>query len=136
MAYEGATETIMGTKGTLLLAQSKGLFYREANADDPGWGQEAGVAVRDAAIITSGKTLKASNDPWSHRGAPYEIEATGDDTRDSLASFLDSARRKDPATVCDARAGLHNAATILIGDQAMTEGRAVAFPADFRRAER
>ncbi|WP_435020438.1 Gfo/Idh/MocA family protein [Tundrisphaera sp. TA3] len=127
-AYEGASETILGSKGTLYLTQAKGLFYRETTGDGPGWDQEAGVAVRDAAIITSGKTLKMSNDPWAHRGTPYEIEASGDDTRDQLVAFLDSARRKDPATLCDARAGLLNAATILIGHEAMTEGRAVDFP--------
>lgn len=127
-AYEGASELILGTKGTLLLTQSKGLFYREATADDPGWSREGASPARDATIITSGKTLKMSNDPWSHRGTPFEIEATGDDTRDELVAFLDCVRRKDPATPCDAHAGLLNAATVLIGNEAMIEGRAATFP--------
>ena len=38
-AYEGASELIMGTRGTLFLTSNKGLFYREASPNDPGWSQ-------------------------------------------------------------------------------------------------
>ncbi len=127
-AYEGASELVLGTKGTLLLTQSKGLFYRESGVDDPNWAAREGRVERDASIITSGKTLKLSNDPWAHRGKPFEIDATGDDTRAELVAFLDNVRRKDPATLCDARAGLVNAATVLIGNEAMRERSAVPFP--------
>jgi predicted dehydrogenase len=127
-AYEGASELVLGTKGTLLLTQSKGLFYREAVVDDPNWAAREGRVDRDASIITSGKTLKLSNDPWAHRGKPFEIEATGDDTRAELVAFLDNVRRRDPATLCDARDGLINAATVLIGNRAMQEGKPVLFP--------
>ena len=126
-AFEGASELVMGTKGTLLLTQSKGLFYREA-VDDSTWSAREGRVDRDASIITSGKTLKLSNDPWAHRGKPFEIESTGDDTRAELVAFLDNVRRRDPSTLCDARDGLINAATVLIGDQAMRDGKSVAFP--------
>jgi predicted dehydrogenase len=127
-AYEGASELILGTKGTLLLTQSKGLFYREAGVDDANWAIREGRVDRDASIITSGKTLKLSNDPWAHRGKPFEIESEGDDTRAELLAFLESVRRRDPATLCDAREGLINAATVLIGNQAMSERAAVPFP--------
>jgi predicted dehydrogenase len=127
-AFEGASELVMGTKGTLLLTQAKGLFYREALADDPGWAAREGRVDRDASIITSGKTLKISNDPWAHRGKPFEIDSDGDDTRAELVAFLDNARRHDPATIADAREGLVNAATVLIGNQAMQEKRCVPFP--------
>jgi predicted dehydrogenase len=126
-AFEGASELIMGTRGTLLLTQAKGLFYREMGVDDPGWSRE-GRAGGDASIITSGKTLKMASDPWAHRGKPFEIEATGDDTRAELVAFLDHVRRRDPATICDARDGLINTATVLIGNRAMREGQPVAFP--------
>lgn len=130
-AYEGASELILGTKGTLFLTDSKGLFFREAGADDPGWNAE-GRADRDASILTAGKTLKMSNDPWAHRGQPFEIDATGNDTRDELVSFLEHVRQGDPRTICDVRAGLINTATILIGEQAMREGRTVDFPDDLK----
>ena len=115
-AYEGASETVLGTKGTLFLTPTKGLFYREATADDP------------QVIITSGKTQKLANDPWTHRGKPFEIDATGDDTRAALIAFLDNVRRRDPATICPAPTGLLNTATILIGNESIREGRAVTFP--------
>ena len=127
-AYEGASELVLGTKGTLLLTQSKGLFYREAGVDDPNWAAREGRVDRDASIVTSGKTLKLSNEPWAHRGKPFEIESTGDDTRAELVAFLDNVRRLDPATICDARDGLINAATVLIGNRAMRERQSVEFP--------
>lgn len=126
-AFEGASELVLGTKGTLLLTQSKGLFYKEGGVDDPNWAAREGRVERDSSLITSGKTLKLSNDPWAHLGKPFEIEATGDDTRAELLAFLDNVRRGDVATICDARDGLINAATVLIGNQAMNEGKPVSF---------
>jgi predicted dehydrogenase len=125
-AYEGASELVMGTKGTLFLTQKKGLFYRETGVDDPGWSRD-GRVDRDASIITSGKTLKMSNDPWSHRGKPYEIDTDGDDTRDELIAFLHCVQEQNPKTLCDARTGYENAVTVLLGNVAMREGRAVEF---------
>ncbi len=126
-AYEGASELIMGSRGTLFLTQKKGLFYREGAAEDPGWSKD-GRVKEDAALLTAGKTLKMTNDPWAHRGAPYEIDAHGDDTRDELLAFLDCVIRRDPATICDVHHGMLDTATVLIGDQAMREQIAIDFP--------
>lgn len=128
-AYEGASELVLGTKGTLFLTQKKGLFYREAAAAQPVWVGEA-RAKDEAAIITSGKTLKMANDPWAHRGPPYEIDTDGDDTRDELVDFLRCVQRHDRATICDAQTGLQNTATVLMGNQAMTERTTVAYQLD------
>jgi predicted dehydrogenase len=122
--YEGASELIMGTRGTLFLSQKKGLFYREAGVDDPGWSTE-GRVKNDASIITSGKTLKLANDPWAHRGSPFEIDAEGDDTRDELIAFLDCVRTRDTRTLCDATNGVLNTATVLAANEAAKTGRAV-----------
>jgi predicted dehydrogenase len=123
-AFEGASELVMGSKGTLFLTQRKGLFYRENGVDDPGWSRD-GRVERDASIITSGKTLKMDNDPWAHRGKPYEIDSDGDDTRDELIAFLQCVQAHNPQTICDARTGYENAATVLRGNEAMREGRAI-----------
>jgi predicted dehydrogenase len=127
-AYEGASELVMGTKGTLFLTQKKGLFYQEAGLDRAGWAAEGG-SKEDAAVITSGKTLKMSNDPWAHRGKPFEIDTEGDDTRAELVAFLECVRNGDRATLCNARAGLVNTATVLMGNQAMEERKVIAYPA-------
>lgn len=128
-AFEGASELILGTKGTLFLTQRKGLFYQEAGLDDPGWGGP-GRVERDADIITAGKTLKLENDPWAHRGKPYEIDSASDDTRDQMIAFLKNVQAGDPRTLCDAEIGLADTATVVIGDHAMREGVSVAFPGD------
>jgi predicted dehydrogenase len=65
-AYEGASELIMGTKGTLYLTSNKGLLFREGATADVGWAKKRSAghdADDDASVITSGKTLKLSNSP-------------------------------------------------------------------------
>ncbi len=53
--------------------------------------------------MTAGKTLKLSNDPWAHRGVPFEIDIeSGNDTRDELVSFIDHVRRQDVKTIAEA----------------------------------
>ena len=126
-AFEGASELVMGTEGTLFLTQKKGLFYQEHQRDDPGWSRDGRVS-RDASIITSGKTLKMSADPWAHRGKPYEINATGDDTRDELVAFLACVADENPQTICDARVGLENAVTVILANKAVREACSVEFP--------
>jgi predicted dehydrogenase len=106
-AYEGASELILGTRGSLYLTTQKGLFFRENSGDAIDWavaGSQEAKADRDAAIIAAGNTLKLSDSPWAQRGEPVEIENLGgDDTRDELVSFIDHVRRGDPKTLLDAR---------------------------------
>jgi predicted dehydrogenase len=128
-AYEGASELIMGTRGTLLLAEKKGLLYSERGPDYVGWAKQ-NPAGSNASIVTSGKTLSLTNDPWVHRGKPTEIDADGDETRDELISFLQNVREKNPKTICDVNEGLRNTATALIANQAMEIGKAVEFPTE------
>ncbi len=125
-AYEGASELILGTKGSLFLTTSKGLLFQEPDAAKVDW------ADGHAAVVTAGKTLKLTNDPWAHRGKPTEIDAEegADDTREELLSFLDHVRRRDLDTIADAQTGLRNAATVLIANQAAETGQAVEFPKD------
>jgi GFO/IDH/MocA oxidoreductase family protein len=128
-AYEGASELILGTKGSLFLTTTKGLLFQEPDAEKVDW---AADKDKTAAVVTGGKTLKMTNDPWAHRGKPTEIdvEEGADDTREELLSFLDHVRRRDPDTIADARTGLRNAATVLIANQAAETGQAVEFPKD------
>lgn len=129
-AYEGASELILGTRGSLYLTSSKGLLFQEKGTDVVSWEGGANAADSNAAVVTAGKTLKLSNDPWAHRGAPFEIDiAEGHDTRDELVSFIDHVRRRDPETICDVRTGLLDCATILIANQSIESGGWVDFPA-------
>lgn len=123
-AFEGASELIMGTRGTLLLTQQKGLFYKEDGPLDPGWSQD-GRVDQDAEVVTSGKTLKMKNDPWAHRGKPYEIDSTADDTRSELVEFLDCVLNQDPATPCNVDVGYEDAVTALIANQSAKEGKPI-----------
>jgi predicted dehydrogenase len=128
-AYEGAAELIMGTRGSLYLTSAKGLLFQEKGADAVPWEGGRDAANANAAVVAAGKTLKLSNDPWAHRGAPLEIDiAEGNDTRDELVSFIDHVRRHDAQTIADATVGLADCATILIANQAVETGGWVEFP--------
>ncbi len=130
-AYEGAAELIMGTKGSLYLTSAKGLLWQEKGTDVVSWegNKDQPTADANAAVVTAGKTLKLSNDPWAHRGAPFEIDiAEGNDTRDELVSFIDHVRRQDVKTICDVNVGLTDCATILMANQSVETGGWVTFP--------
>jgi predicted dehydrogenase len=127
-AYEGAAELIMGTKGSLYLTSAKGLLFQEKGADAVAWEGNRNAAEANAAVVTAGKTLKLSNDPWAHRGTPFEIDIEeGNDTRDELVSFIDHVRRRDVKTIADATVGLTDCATILIANQSVETGGWVEF---------
>lgn len=129
-AYEGASELIMGTRGTLYLTDKKGLLFLEKGADDVGWVKKD-AAGTNASIVTSGKTLGLGNDPWAFRGKPVEIDNPGgDDTREELVSFLHHVRDRDPKTICDVNVGLSNAATIITANDAIEAQKTVQFPKD------
>jgi predicted dehydrogenase len=130
-AYEGAAELIMGTKGSLYLTSAKGLLFQEKGTDVVNWEgrRDQSAADANAVVVAAGKTLKLTNDPWAHRGAPLEIDiAEGNDTRDELVSFVDHVRRQDARTICDARVGLTDCATILMANQSVETGGWVEFP--------
>ncbi len=121
-AHEGVSELIMGTKGTLLLSPKMGLFYTEQSD-----------SARDIPVDgRSGATKHEPGSPWAHRGKSMQITSTADDTRASLVSFVDAARSGDRNTVCNARTGLENTATVLIANDAIRTGNAVEFPDDCR----
>ena len=129
-AYEGAAELILGTKGSLYLTSAKGLLFQEKGTDVVAWegNKDQQAADANAAVVTAGKTLKLSNDPWAHRGAPFEIDiAEGNDTRDELVSFIDHVRREDVKTICDANVGLMDCATILMANQSVETGGWINF---------
>jgi predicted dehydrogenase len=127
-AYEGASELVLGTRGTLFLTPTKGLFFREAVADDP----RSGPAMLGAVALTAGKTLKMASSPWAHRGEPVEIDnVQGDDTRDQLISFVDHVRRRDTVTLCDARAGHANTLAVVLVNEAIESGEAAVRPPNF-----
>jgi predicted dehydrogenase len=127
-AYEGASELILGTRGTLFLTPGKGLFFREVGV--PSVRESGPSAAGAASLVTSGKTLRMNNDPWAFRGRPFEMDAQGDDTRDELVAFLTCVQRRDVQTPCDARAGVVNTATVLMANQALAERRTVAWQAE------
>ena len=125
-AFEGASELIMGSKGSLFLTSQKGLFYKEQGAKEVTWAPD-GQSDKNAEIITAGKTLKLSNDPWAHRSKPFEIDSDAEGTRAQLVAFLDCVQRQDTRTICDVEEGYKDALTVLKGHEALYEGKIISF---------
>ncbi len=125
-AFEGASELIMGTKGSLLITRNKCLLYQEGAGVPDGL---AGSGNPDGAdAVTSGKTLLVSTDPWDFRGEPTEFEIEGDDTRWAVRSFLRHVQAKDVNTICDVDVGVENVATMLMAFESMRSGEAKGYP--------
>jgi predicted dehydrogenase len=125
-AFEGASELIMGTKGSLLITRNQCLLYQEgAGVPDAA----SGSGNPDGAdAVTSGKTLLVSTDPWDFRGEPTEFEIEGDDTRWAVRSFLQHVQAKDVNTICDVEVGVENVATMLMAFESMRSGEAPGYP--------
>jgi len=58
--YDGATEEIMGTKGTMVLSEGPCMFYREPKSDEEVW---ESMAHKDSSGGKSGIVLDASKSP-------------------------------------------------------------------------
>jgi len=108
------------------------LLFQEKGTDAVPWevgSKDKAAADANAAVVAAGKTLKLSNDPWAHRGAPMEIDIEeGNDTRDQLVSFVDHVRRRDVQTIADATVGMMDCATVLMANQSVETGGWVEFP--------
>ncbi|MCA9416857.1 MAG: Gfo/Idh/MocA family oxidoreductase [Candidatus Omnitrophica bacterium] len=126
-AYEGASELVMGDKGTLFLTSKKALFYRE-NVGEEVLAESSKGSDSDAVIVTSGKTLGLSNDPWAHRGKPLEIDSESDESRDALYAFIRKVQKGDRKTICDANVGVENVATVLMANESIERGVTVEYP--------
>jgi predicted dehydrogenase len=125
-AFEGASELIMGTKGSLLITRNRCLLYQEgAGVPDAA----AGSGNPDGAdAVTSGKTLLVSTDPFDFRGEATEFEIEGDDTRWAVRSFLQHVQAKDVNTICNVDVGVENVATMLMAFESMRSGEANQYP--------
>lgn len=125
-AFEGASELILGTKGSLLITRNKCLLYQEgAGVPDAA----AGSGNPDGAdAVTSGKTLLVSTDPWEFRGEPTTFEIEGDDTRWAVRSFLQHVQAKEANTICNVDVGVENVATMLMAFESMRSGEARSYP--------
>ena len=125
-AFEGASELILGTKGSLLITRNKCLLYQEgAGVPDAA----AGSGNPDGAdAVTSGKTLLVRTDPWEFRGEPTTFEIEGDDTRWAVRSFLQHVQAKDANTICNVDVGVENVAPMLMAFESMRSGEAKGYP--------
>jgi len=128
-AHDGASEQIMGDRGTILLTTTKGLFFEEAAAPKLAWGDKAmskaELAARAAAVITSGATHDLSMEPQEDQGQPFARPMVGMDFEDiELSDFFDCVRSgRQPYS--DVIKGRNDAVMVLSANTAMMQNRRI-----------
>ena len=131
-AHDGASEQIMGDRGTILLTTTKGLFFEEAKAPKLAWATKAmsreEQAARDALVITSGATHDLSMEPQEDEGQPFARPMVGMDFEDiELSDFFDCVRAgRKP--YCDVRFGRNDAVMVVMANEAMKQGKRLEIP--------
>jgi predicted dehydrogenase len=131
-AHEGASEEIMGDRGTILLTTTKGLFFEEAAAPKLDWGtkamSKAELAAKAAAVITSGATHSLSMEPQEDEGQPFARPMVGMDFEDiELQDFFDCVRN-NRKPFCDVLKGRNDAVMCLSANEAMKQGKRIELP--------
>ncbi|MFH1744025.1 MAG: Gfo/Idh/MocA family oxidoreductase [bacterium] len=130
-AHEGASEEIMGDRGTILLTTTKGVFFEEPAAPKLAWGTKAmskeEQAARDALVITSGATHDLSMNPQEDEGEPFARPMVGMDFEDiELSDFFACVRSggaKKP--YCDVEFGRNDAVMVLLANEAMMKEKRI-----------
>jgi len=129
-AHDGASEQIMGDRGTILLTTTKGLFFEEAKAPKLAWGDQAmskaELAAKAAKVITSGATHDLSMEPQEDQGEPFARPMVGMDFEDiELSDFFECVRTPGKTPYCDVVKGRNDAVMVLIANEAMRQQKRI-----------
>ena len=120
--FDGATEQIMGTKGTMILSEGPCTFYREPKTDEEIW---ESMAKKEATDGKGGITLDASKSPRLQKEA-----AEGSSIADEIANLKKDAYtleledffqtlRDGHEPMCSARVGLETCLAAIKANEAM-----------------
>ncbi len=120
-SHDGEKIVIMGTEGTIEMGWNQALYFREKEAAQM-------VKADGATVITStGETMKASQQSQAN-GTNVETPSRGRKSAVflELESFV-SCIREGKKPIVDVSVGRNAAASVLLANKAMEEGRVVKF---------
>lgn len=133
-SYDGFSEQFFGDKGTLITAWSpsgedKGNLFREPGAQELDFQHSATtekVGSKTAIVLDAEKTNKTDK---RGRGEGVNLASSGTSKDDYFLEFEDfiDCVRTGKKPFCDAQVGLEDAATILVGKQAIEQRATVRF---------
>ncbi len=121
--YDNCYEQFMGDKGTLMLSPGKAQLFKEPKAEDLAWGSAAHtetVGGKEAILLDADVTAKLK--AQSGEGEQIAAAEKKDDYMTELESFIACIREgKQPD--CDGQEGLESAATCILANDAMAQGK-------------
>lgn len=126
--YDNCYEQFMGDKGTLLITTGKAQLFQEPKAEDLVWGDAAHkekVGGKEAILLDADVTarIKAAAGEGQQIGADQKKK---DDYMSELEAFVASVRTGEQPD-CDGQEGLESAATCLLANDAMAQGKKLFF---------
>jgi predicted dehydrogenase len=131
--FDGFGEEFMGDKGTLVTSVEKGLLYKEPQAKDVAWAEEAKkekVNGQEAIVLDASETKKKK--AGEHTAAGTLGADNQDDYMSELVNFFDDVVRKNKRPLCDHVDAFKVAVAVLGANKAMEIGTKVQFkPSDF-----
>lgn len=133
--FDGATEMIMGDKGTIIIEPGKCMFYKEPQADEVVW---ASMAHTEKTGGKTGIVLDASKSPRLQKTAAQGTAIADakapkkDDYLLELEDFFISIR-DGHEPLCSPRVGLETCIASLKANEAMNTHRRLDIPAELYR---
>jgi len=126
--YDNCYEQFMGDKGTLIIEGGGAHIFPEPKAEQLTW---SAMAHKEKVDGKEGIVLDADVTPrLKQQGGPGETITTGvpkkDDYSTELESFI-ACVREGKAVQCDPLEGLRSAATCLLANQAMEQGKKLIY---------
>lgn len=126
--FDGHAETFFGTEAAVMLRDHRAWMFKEADATALGWevyayrdqiGDDTGIAL----VADATKILAAGKKPGENR----EVDPSRTALVTAAEAFLDSIRAKKGESACDALTGFQATVVAITANQAITEGRRIAF---------
>lgn len=133
--FDNCYEQFMGDKGTLIITANKAQLFKEPRAEDLMWSDAAHkekVGGKEAIVLDADVTAKLR----AQAGEGEAIAAEGkkkDDYQAELEAFI-TCVREGTQPDCDGQEGLESAATCLLANDAMAQGKKLIYKPEMFRA--
>lgn len=126
--FDSHAETFFGTEAAVMLRDHRAWMFKEADATALGWevyayrdkiGDDTGIAL----VADATKILAAGKKPGENR----EVDPSRTALVTAADAFLESIRAKKNESACDALTGFQATVVAITANQAITEGKRIAF---------
>jgi predicted dehydrogenase len=127
-SFDGNAETFLGSDAAVMVRDHRAWMFKEADANALGWevyayreklGDDTGIAL----VADATKILAAGKKPGENR----EVDPKRTAPVTAAEAFLDAIRAKKGESACDALTGFQATVVAITANQAIREGKRIAF---------